>query len=95
MGVHDLKILSWENVLEFSQDPPCSLPVDSLSVPVVLYDPYIVFYGFNRTISRNHTIVFSLGFAIFRGIFLFSMVGTCRIWTKLGGNCSQESPGAF
>ena len=28
-------------------------------------------------------------------IFLFSMVGTCRIWTKLGGNCSQESPGAF
>ena len=28
-GVHDLQILSWENVIEFSQDPPGSLPVDS------------------------------------------------------------------
>ena len=28
-------------------------------------------------------------------IFPGSGVGTCRIWTKLGGNCSQESPGAF
>ena len=25
---HDLQILSWENVIEFSQDPPGSLPVD-------------------------------------------------------------------
>ena len=43
-GVHDLQILSWENVIEFSQEPPGSLPVDSLSVPIVLYVPHIVFY---------------------------------------------------
>ena len=29
-GVHDLQILSWEHVIEFSQDPPGSLPVDSI-----------------------------------------------------------------
>ena len=32
MDVRDLQILSWENVIEFSRDPPGSLPVDSKTV---------------------------------------------------------------
>ena len=44
MGVYDLQMLSWENVIEFSQDPPGSLPVADC-LPTFVDEFWEVFWG--------------------------------------------------
>ena len=68
---------------------------------------FLIFYQGNRgenqtkreknheKIRKNKENLKNPGPYFLLNIFPGSGVGTCRIWTKLGGNCFQESPGAF